>query len=336
MANYLDEQGLALYDSLLKQTIPDSQVQSNWNESDTTSKAYIQNKPTLVTPSTAIGNTIPAEFAIGADTAVSAQSATWASNVALANVQNADDLKAIEALSGTTGLLKKTAANTWTLDTTSLVTPSSSPAPSNYTKAYYADNADMAGVAMMMDLVGLQNADDLKAIEALSGTSGLLKKTAANTWTLDTSTYATTSQIPNVPIETISVNGTQQTISNKNVDISVPTHGQIAQGNNGYVTGGDVYSWAPSGMGYMEHLTTTTTSSTIPTGYSTNTLVFIKYRHVQSGSYETYRVNVAEGSWWVMKSGVYMGTANSSHSVEVGSSSGSGTSEFIVQALRVE
>ena len=33
--------------------------------------------------------------------------------------------------------------------------------------------------------------DDLKAIEALTGTSGLLKKTAANTWTLDTTAYTT-------------------------------------------------------------------------------------------------------------------------------------------------
>ena len=32
---------------------------------------------------------------------------------------------------------------------------------------------------------------DLTAIEAIAGTSGLLKKTAANTWTLDTNTYAT-------------------------------------------------------------------------------------------------------------------------------------------------
>ena len=37
----------------------------------------------------------------------------------------------------------------------------------------------------------ITGADDLKAIEALSGTSGLLKKTAANTWTLDTSNYLT-------------------------------------------------------------------------------------------------------------------------------------------------
>lgn len=39
----------------------------------------------------------------------------------------------------------------------------------------------------------ITSADDLKAIEALTGTSGLLKKTAANTWTLDTNTYLTSS-----------------------------------------------------------------------------------------------------------------------------------------------
>ena len=35
--------------------------------------------------------------------------------------------------------------------------------------------------------------DDLRAIEAITGTSGLLKKTAANTWSLDTNTYLTSS-----------------------------------------------------------------------------------------------------------------------------------------------
>lgn len=38
-------------------------------------------------------------------------------SVNLANVNNADDLKAIEALTGTSGYLKKTAANTWALQT---------------------------------------------------------------------------------------------------------------------------------------------------------------------------------------------------------------------------
>ena len=42
--------------------------------------------------------------------------------VPLANISDADDLKAIEALTGTSGLLKKTAANTWTLDTTAYTT----------------------------------------------------------------------------------------------------------------------------------------------------------------------------------------------------------------------
>lgn len=36
--------------------------------------------------------------------------------------------------------------------------------------------------------------EDLQAIAALSGTSGFLKKTAANTWTLDTNTYLTSHQ----------------------------------------------------------------------------------------------------------------------------------------------
>lgn len=35
---------------------------------------------------------------------------------------------------------------------------------------------------------------DLDSIAAIAGTTGLLKKTAANTWSLDTSTYLTTNQ----------------------------------------------------------------------------------------------------------------------------------------------
>lgn len=43
-------------------------------------------------------------------------------------------------------------------------------------------------------LANITGADDLKAIEALTGTSGFLKKTAANTWSLDTNTYLTGNQ----------------------------------------------------------------------------------------------------------------------------------------------
>lgn len=43
--------------------------------------------------------------------------------------------------------------------------------------------------------VSLVGTPDLYAIEALSGTSGFLKKTAANTWALDTNTYLTAASI---------------------------------------------------------------------------------------------------------------------------------------------
>ena len=51
-----------------------------------------------------------------------------------------------------------------------------------------------------LPLSDITGADDLKAIEAIGETTGLLKKTAANTWTLDTSNYVTSSGITSVTI----------------------------------------------------------------------------------------------------------------------------------------
>lgn len=92
-------------------------------------------------------------------------------NSALAGKQAQDgDLDAIAALAGTTGFLKKTAANTWSLDTSTYLT---SLGIGSSTQAWDAD---------------------LDAIAALAGTTGFLKKTAANTWSLDTSAYITGNQ----------------------------------------------------------------------------------------------------------------------------------------------
>lgn len=64
----------------------------------------------------AIKSVDPASILVGsATTAVSAITSVSAQTIDLSGVQNADDLKAIEALDGTEGVLKKTAANTWEL-----------------------------------------------------------------------------------------------------------------------------------------------------------------------------------------------------------------------------
>ena len=56
-----------------------------------------------------------------------------------------------------------------------------------------------ANVSWSVAEIGAQPVDaDLTAISALAGTSGLLKKTAANTWTLDTNTYVTSSGVTSV------------------------------------------------------------------------------------------------------------------------------------------
>ena len=56
--------------------------------------------------------------------------------------------------------------------------------------------------ALAAPLSGISDADDLKAIEGLTGTSGLLKKTAANTWTLDTSSYSiTTGTVTSIQVQ---------------------------------------------------------------------------------------------------------------------------------------
>jgi len=194
---------------------------------------------------------------------------TW---VKIASAEMDADLVAIASLVGTTGLLKKTAANTWTLDTTAYATEAelnavagklavgtSWPlAPEDYqifyatspisgspigfyywdpvgtswtpiepvaaswdalygtpttlsgygiTNAYTkteTDNAIAASTPTFASLTGkpttlsgygitdAQPLDgDLSSIAGLSGTSGILTKTAADTWGLDTNTYLT-------------------------------------------------------------------------------------------------------------------------------------------------
>ena len=92
-------------------------------------------------------------------------------NVPLANVTNADDLKAIEALAGTSGLLAKTAANAWALRTltgdSEIVVTTGDGAAGNPTLsigASIARDAEVVAYAQPLD-------SDLTAIAALTTTS---------------------------------------------------------------------------------------------------------------------------------------------------------------------
>lgn len=153
---------------------------------------------------------------------------------ALDGKQAADaDLTAIAALAGTSGLLKKTAANTWTLDTATYLTANqtitlSGDASGSGTTAITVTVADDSHAHTSSTISALDAGDtttgtfdiariptgttgttvalgnhthsyqpldaDLTAIAALAGTSGFLKKTAADTWSLDTNTYITGNQ----------------------------------------------------------------------------------------------------------------------------------------------
>jgi len=136
---------------------------SNWNANHTLTGA---NNILFGTNGSGAGGEITVS------TGLSLSSSTLTVTFGSGGAQSYDaDLAAIAALAGTSGFLKKTAADTWTLDTASYL---ASTTVGTSVQAYDAD---------------------LAAIAALAGTSGLLKKTAADTWTLDTASYLASSTI---------------------------------------------------------------------------------------------------------------------------------------------
>lgn len=66
---------------------------------------------------------------------------------------------------------------------------------------------------------------DLTAISALAGTSGLLKKTAADTWALDTNTYLTTNQTITISGDVSGSGTTSITATLSNTGVSANTYG---------------------------------------------------------------------------------------------------------------
>jgi hypothetical protein len=111
-------------------------------------------------------------------TGAPADGAPYGSNVPLSSLTGADDLKAIEALTGTSGLLAKTAANTWALRTLA-----SASAGLTWT------NGDGAAGNPTPVL-----ANDLLGLEGLAST-GFAVRTATDTWAQRSLTLAASADV---------------------------------------------------------------------------------------------------------------------------------------------
>lgn len=93
-----------------------------------------------------------------------------------------------------------------------------------------SDIPQSAVTNLSTDLSGKQAADaDLTAIAGLSGTSGLLKKTAANTWSLDTSAYITGNESISVSGDATGSGTTSIALTLANSGVTAASYGSATQ-----------------------------------------------------------------------------------------------------------
>ena len=177
---------------------------------------------------------------------------------ALSEITSADDIKAIEALTGTSGLLKKTAANTWTLDTNIYITGITSSDVTTalgYTPYNGATNPNEYITANHTSTYSLP----IAKYNVLGGIKPLYSWTNA---LVETAAAQITSTAPII--------NTRQTTSGRYYAIEIDTNGRLfvnvpwTNVNSSYLTGitsNDV----TTALGYTPY------NSTNPEGYTTNT-----------------------------------------------------------------
>ena len=119
---------------------------------------------------------------------------------------------------------------------------------------------------------------DLDAIAALAGTSGFLKKTAANTWSLDTNTYLTGNQTITVSGDATGSGATSVALTLANSGVTTGTYTKVTVDAKGRVTTGASLASAdlPTYTGTITSSQVTTAlgftpyNSTNPSGYITS------------------------------------------------------------------
>lgn len=127
---------------------------------------------------------------------------------------------------------------------------------------------------------------DLDAIAALAGTSGLLRKTAANTWSLDTSTYLTSNQTITLSGDASGSGTTAITVTLASVG-TAGTYTKVTTDAKGRVTAGTTLSASdlPSGTLTSSKLVTRETLSPAPNGVVTT---FTATQNAVAGSENVY------------------------------------------------
>ena len=210
--------------------------------------------------------------AISADTAESAITAISADTIDLSGVQSADDLKAIEALEGTEGVLKKTAANTWELvdviDTVadfSGLTASGSLVDAKVVKDVIVENERITSAALndLNDRLGGLSSSTIVIEDRVDDLENVVEELSGAVSSLTFTQYASA----------ITVNGTQHTVANNGVDLGNYLSGDTKININGAdksVSNGvyDLGTFLSGSTQYVSNISQATTASAVTTTFT--------------------------------------------------------------------
>ncbi len=119
--------------------------------------------------------------------------------------------------------------------------------------------------------------DDLTSIAGLVGTSGLLKKTATNTWVLDTSTYLTGNQTISITGDATGSGANSIALTLSNSGVSAGTYTKVTVDSKGRVTTG----------GSLTSIDLPTYTGTISSSQVTTALGFTPYNSTNPNGYIT-------------------------------------------------